>query len=145
LSPVAGKPLHADFDGGRLSSDAGILALRAVEQRLGLAAHIAGCLDDPRSPLRIMHRLDEIIRFRMFMIAGGYEDGNDANWLRTDPAFKLALERLPSGADLYQLSPPLTLQPGRRDSRQPRGMVRFLPQSIRGGEQECAALQSETT
>jgi len=134
LSPVADKPLHADFDGGRLSSDAGILALRAVEQRLGLAAHIAGCLDDPRSPLRIMHRLDEIIRFRMFMIAGGYEDGNDANWLRTDPAFKLALERLPSGADLCSQSTISRLEnlpDARALLRIGRGMAQFYCRSFR--------------
>jgi len=100
LSPVAGKAIVARFDGGSLSSDAGVLALREVERRLGIAGRLAACLDDPRRPERIRHRLAEIIRFRLLMIACGYEDGNDADDLRRDAAFKLASERLPSDPDL---------------------------------------------
>ncbi len=100
LSPVQGKAIIARFDGGRLSSEGGLLALREVERRLGLADRLAGCLKDPRAPERVMHRLSEIIRFRMLMIAAGYEDGNDADSLRDDPMFKLALERLPGGEEL---------------------------------------------
>ena len=98
LSPVAGKPLIARFDGGRLSSDGGLLALREVERRLGIADRLAACIDDPRAPERVRHGLAAILRFRMLMIAAGYEDGNDADSLRRDPAFKLALDRLPDGA-----------------------------------------------
>ena len=100
LSPVSGKLIQARFDGGSLSSDAGILALRQVEQRLGIAERLAACLEDPRRPDRVQHSLADMIRFRMLMIAGGYEDGNDADSLRRDPVFKMALERLPSGAEL---------------------------------------------
>ena len=100
LSPVAGKPIVARFDGGRLSSDGGLLALREIEQRLGIAAHLAGCIADPRVPKQVTHQIDEIIRFRMLMIAAGYEDGNDANALRHDPVFKLAMGRLPEDAPL---------------------------------------------
>jgi hypothetical protein len=94
LSPVGGKPVVARFDGGRLSSDGGLPVLREVERRLDVAGRLAACLVDPRDPDRVVHRLDEIIRFRLLMIAAGYEDGNDADGLRTDPVFKLALERL---------------------------------------------------
>ena len=55
-------------------------------------------------PEKVVHRLAEIIRFRMLMIAAGYEDGNDANTLRADPMFKLALDRLPSGEELCSQS-----------------------------------------
>jgi hypothetical protein len=72
-----------------------LLALREIERRLGLADRLANCLVDPRAPERVVHRLAEIIRFRMLMIAAGYEDGNDADALRRDPMFKLALDRLP--------------------------------------------------
>ena len=95
LSPVQGKAVVARFDGGRLSSEGGLLALREIESRLGLADRLATCLKDPRAPERVVHRLAEIIRFRMLMIAAGYEDGNDADSLRADPMFKLALDRLP--------------------------------------------------
>jgi hypothetical protein len=82
LSPVQGKAVVARFDGGRLSSEGGLLALREIERRLGLADRLANCLVDPRGPERVVHRLAEIIRFRTLMIAAGYEDGNDADALR---------------------------------------------------------------
>jgi len=55
-------------------------------------------------PAKVVHRLAEIIRFRLLMIAAGYEDGNDADAPRVDPMFKLALDRLPSGAELCSQS-----------------------------------------
>src|SRR3954465_6130469 len=100
LSPVTGKPRIARVRGGQLSSDAGVLLLREVEQRLGIAERLAACIDDPRLPGRVRHEVADILRFRMLMIAAGYEDGNDADSLRHDPAFKLALGRLPEGAAL---------------------------------------------
>ena len=100
LSPVAGKPIIARFDGGQLSSDAGVLALREVESRLGIADRLAACVVDLRAPERVIHSVADILRFRMLMIAAGYEDGNDADSLRHDPAFKLALGRLPDGTAL---------------------------------------------
>ncbi len=100
LSPIFGKSIVARFDTDHLCSDGGLLVLREVESRLRIAGRLAACLDDPRDPNRITHSLDDIIRFRMLMIAAGYEDGNDADSLRTDPMFKLAMERLPDGADL---------------------------------------------
>src|SRR6056297_3393702 len=100
VSPVADKALIARFDGGQLSSDAGVLTLREVERRLGVAERLAGCIPDPREPERVQHPLADIVRFRMLMIAAGYEDGNDANALRADPVFKMALERTPDAAAL---------------------------------------------
>ncbi len=97
LSPVAGKAIIARFDGGQISSDAGVLVLREVEQRLGVAECLAACIDDPRLPERVRHSVADILRFRMLMIAAGYEDGNDADSLRHDPVFKLALDHLPGG------------------------------------------------
>ena len=95
LSPVSGKDLVVRFDGGELSSDAGVLALREIEARLGVADRLAGCLNDTRAPDRVVHSLAEIIRFRLLMIAAGYEDGNDATSLRHDPVFRMALDQLP--------------------------------------------------
>ena len=79
LSPVSGKTIVAKFDGGLLSSDGGVLVLREIEQRLRVADRIAACIVDPRAPDQITHTLADIIRFRLLMIAAGYEDGNDAN------------------------------------------------------------------
>ena len=100
LSPVGGKSIVARFDGGCLSSDAGVLVLREIEQRLGVSERLAGCIDDPRVQAQVVHGLAELIRFRMLMIASGYEDGNDATTMRSDPAFKLAQDVLPFGPDL---------------------------------------------
>jgi hypothetical protein len=104
LSPVLGKSVVARFDGGQLSSDAGVLVLREIEQRLRVAERLAACIGDPRARNQIVHSLASLIRFRMLMIASGYEDGNDATALRSDPAFKLAEGMLPSGPDLASQS-----------------------------------------
>jgi hypothetical protein len=101
LSPVCGKPVVARFDGGRLSSDGGILLLAEVERRLGIAERLAQCVEDPRAADRIVHGLAEMIRFRALAIAAGYPDANDCDLLRKDPAFKMAVGRLPeTGGEL---------------------------------------------
>ena len=73
LSPAGGKPVVVKFDGGLLSSEGGVLAFREIERRLGVADRLAGCVVDPRAPEKVAHRLADIIRFRMLMIAAGYE------------------------------------------------------------------------
>jgi len=101
LPSVKGKPVHVAFDGGQMTSDAGILLLAAIEQRLGIAERLADCIEDPRAPERVRHGLAEMIRYRALLIAAGYPDANDCDALKTDPAFKMAVGRLPeSGADL---------------------------------------------
>jgi hypothetical protein len=100
-SPVAGKAVRAAFDGGRLTSDAGVLMLADIERRLGIAERLTRCIGDPRAPDRVHHTLAEMIRFRILLIAAGYPDANDCDALRVDPAFKMAVGRLPeSGKDL---------------------------------------------
>src|SRR3954454_5118927 len=101
LSPVGGKPVHVAFDGGRLTSDAGVLVLAEIERRLAIAERLPPRLTDPRSQERVHHTLVEMIRFRVLLIAAGYPDANDCDALRADPAFKMAMGRLPeSGRDL---------------------------------------------
>jgi hypothetical protein len=101
LSPVAGKPLTATFDAGRLSSDGGVIVLREIAARLGLAQAITGRLRDDRDPTRVRHSYGEMALTRMLMIAAGYEDCDDVDALRTDPALKIAVGRCPvTGADL---------------------------------------------
>ncbi|MBP2314940.1 IS1380 family transposase, partial [Azospirillum soli] len=101
LSPVAGKPVHAAFDDGRLTSDAGILLLAEIDRRLEICERLADCIEDTRAPERIQHTLAEMIRFRALLSAVGYPDANDCDTLGSDPAFKMAVGRLlESGADL---------------------------------------------
>ena len=105
LSPVNGKPVLMNFDGAEMSSDAGLTLLREVERRHDLAGLLSSCLTDQRDPGKVRHSLEDIIRFRMMMIAAGYEDGNDAADLRHDPSFKIALERNPeTGAALPSIA-----------------------------------------
>lgn len=98
---VKGKKITAAFDGGRITSDGGVMLLAAAERRLGLAERLAAVICDRREPCRVRHAMADILRARIFAIACGYEDANDLDRLRSDPAFKLACRRLPdSGHDL---------------------------------------------
>ncbi|MGC2413424.1 MAG: IS1380 family transposase [Stellaceae bacterium] len=98
---VQRKKITVAFDGGRISSDGGVMLLSQAERRLGIADRLAGVIPDGRDPDRVTHLLPDILRARIFAIACGYEDADDLDRLRTDPAFKLACGRLPdSGADL---------------------------------------------
>jgi len=98
---VGRKKLTAAFDGGRLTSDGGVMLLGAAERRIGIAAVLAPLIADPRDPALVTHSVADILRARMLAIACGYEDADDLDHLRSDPGFKLACGRLPdSGADL---------------------------------------------
>ena len=98
---VGGKKVTAAFDGGRLTSDGGVILLAMAERRLGVADRLARCFPDRRDPQRILHTRADMIRARIHAIACGYEDADDLDTLRADPAFKLACGRLPeTGGDL---------------------------------------------
>ena len=78
-----------------------MLVLAEIERRLGIAERLAGCIADPRAPERVRHGLVEMICYRALMIAAGYPDANDSDALRDDPAFKMAVGRLPeTGSEL---------------------------------------------
>ena len=95
LPAVKRKKVTADFGGGLISSDGGLVLLREAERRLGLAQTLAGCIREWRNPALVVHTLPAMLRFRMFAIACGYEDADDCDALRTDPLFKLAVGRAP--------------------------------------------------
>jgi hypothetical protein len=98
---VERKKVTAAFDGGRISSDGGVMLLAQAERRLGIATRLAAVIPDGRDQSRVTHLLADILRARIFAIACGYEDADDLDRLRLDPAFKLACGRLPdSGVDL---------------------------------------------
>ncbi len=98
---IGRKKVTAAFDGGRLTSDGGVMLLSLAERRLGIAGRLARLVPDRRDPTRVTHSVADMIRARVFAICCGYEDADDLDALRTDPAFKLACGRLPdTGADL---------------------------------------------
>ena len=89
------KALVARFDQEQASSDGGAVLLKACDERLGLSAAIAQCLRDDRQQAKVAHSYQEIFQQRMFGIACGYADGNDAARIADDPVFKLLAGRDP--------------------------------------------------
>ncbi len=88
---VERKKVTAAFDGGRLSSDGGVMLLAQADRRIGIADRLAAVIPDGRDPDRVTHLLPDILRARIFAIACGYEDGNDLDRLRTRPGLQAGL------------------------------------------------------
>ncbi len=95
FSSLGPKSVVADFLGGRLTSDAGAILLREVGQSIGLFDAINEAIPDPRHPVFIVHDQKSMIAQRIVAIALGYEDLNDHQTLRGDPALQLAAGRVP--------------------------------------------------
>ncbi len=108
LSPVGRHEISARFDGGSLSSDGGVLILREIEKRLNFAGMVSSCLFDKRDATRTIHDYATMIRARIFAIACGYEDCDDLDELRHDPALKIACERLPESGPALASQPTLS-------------------------------------
>lgn len=83
---VGSRKIEADFSAGHVSSDAGVLALREVEKGRGFIEKFSKCFTDHRNPDFIEHPLEDLIVQRAYGIALGYEDLNDHDVLRKDPA-----------------------------------------------------------
>ncbi len=81
--------LVVDFAGGTLTTDAGLLLVREFDQHRGLSADVVSRITDPRDARYVTHELDVLLRQRLYQIAAGYEDVNDANRLRNDPTFQI--------------------------------------------------------
>ncbi|HNO77261.1 MAG TPA: IS1380 family transposase [Phycisphaerae bacterium] len=95
FSSLFRRKISADFDGGRLTSDAGGLLLREVDRRIGLTKALADCIVDPRDPEKIVHDIQTMLAQRIGGIALGYEDLNDHDTLRNDPVMQVLAERSP--------------------------------------------------
>jgi hypothetical protein len=102
------KEVIADFAGGRITSDAGGLLLREIDQRYRLAEKATRCLRDSRQPPKVKHDLLTLVRQRLFAIAQGYEDTNDAATLAKDPAFKIMAGKAPDSAGDLASQPTLS-------------------------------------
>jgi hypothetical protein len=101
LPSVARKKVSAAFDGGRITSDGGVALLALADRRIGVVDRLARLIPDARAPALVTHSVASILRARVLAIACGYEDANDLDRLRGDPALKLACGRRPdSGGDL---------------------------------------------
>jgi hypothetical protein len=102
------KVLRVEFDQARSSTDGGAILLKACDERLGLSTAMAACLVDGRQAGKINHTLTELFRQRLFGIACGYPDGNDAARLANDPVHKLMLDRDPLSGQVLASQPTLS-------------------------------------
>jgi hypothetical protein len=87
------QPIRADFSGGQITSDAGLLSLRAFDQRHHLTRDLARLLSDPRDEDRVRHHALLLLRQRIYQIVAGYEDANDADRLRHDPLLQIVADQ----------------------------------------------------
>jgi hypothetical protein len=123
-----------------MSSDGGVMLISMAEGRLGVAERLARCIPDGRDRSRIAHPIADMIRARVFAICCGYEDADDLDDLRSDPAFKLACGQLPdTGRDLCsQPDPVAARERARPEGRYPSDLRARRP--VDGVLRICAAL-----
>ena len=95
FAPLKGKKITARFDEPRVSSDGGVLYMREVDRQIGLIDTLVAAIEDNRRQSHISHQLAELFRQRTYQIGCGYEDADDCDHLRTDPALKIAVGRDP--------------------------------------------------
>jgi hypothetical protein len=101
---IGRRVIEADFEGGDLSSDGGVLLLRRTDERIGLSRAAAAVLSDPRDPARITHRLQDLLAQRIYALCCGYEDLNDHDALRGDLLMQTAVGRVDALASSPTLS-----------------------------------------
>lgn len=96
------RQVQADFSGGTLSSDGGVLLLRQADTALGLTRRVAECFVDGRQQVYVDHSVQQLVAQRIYGLALGYEDLNDHQWLRLDPLLATACDKLdPLGQDRF--------------------------------------------
>jgi hypothetical protein len=94
LGRVGRRVIQANFEGGDISSDGGVLLLRQLDEHLGLSRAAASVLSDPRDPSRITHSLRDLLAQRIYGLCCGYEDLNDHDTLRDDLLMQTAVGRV---------------------------------------------------
>lgn len=104
LGRVGRRVIEANFDGGDIGSDGGVLLLRRVDERIGLSRAAAAALGDPRDPTRITHSLRDLLSQRIYGLCCGYEDLNDHDTLRDDLLMQTAVGRVDALASSPTLS-----------------------------------------
>jgi Transposase DDE domain group 1 len=117
LSPVGRKSLTAAQDAGNLTSNGGLIVLRECAVRLGLANVMAAPLPDTRNPMLITHTYAAMVTARMMAIAAGYEDADDLDALRHDPALMIACDRAPEGGHDIPSQPTISRLENLADAR----------------------------
>lgn len=101
------KEVIADFTGGKITSEAGLLLFREIEKKYKIIKRMSECIQDTREQIKVLHSVEELMKQRVYAIAGGYEDVNDHKELRNDSLFKLLCEKESDSED--GLSSPSTI------------------------------------
>lgn len=119
------KNIKIDFAGGDISSDGGLLLVKKIDDRLNFMNNINRLVEDPRDPQRITHTQKQLFSQRIYQIIAGYEDCDDADWLKNDPVFKLIAEK-------DNWDEPLGSQPtlSRLENRITRGQISRLKREL---------------
>jgi hypothetical protein len=105
---VAGRNVVARFDGGDVTSDAGLLLVREADRQVGLTEGVAEAIHDRRQQSKVRHGMREMVQERVYAIACGYEDGNDLDRLRDDAALKTACGHRPTAVDVLAAQPTIS-------------------------------------
>jgi hypothetical protein len=108
FSSVQNKAVFASFDGGNVSSDAGLLLLKEAENTIGVIKALASCIEDNRDQRYVDHSHHTMLTQRVFQVCAGYEDANDCDALRTDPILKLCTGNLPESNSPLASQPTMT-------------------------------------
>lgn len=127
---VAGRTVVAAFDGGDLTSDAGLLLVSQADRRLGMSEALGSAIRDSRDATKVRHRLLDLIRERVLAIALGYEDANDLDELREDPALKVACEHRPTAKGVLGSQPTLSRLENSVDSKDLLRMATALAERV---------------
>src|SRR4030042_2939552 len=100
FASISGKKVTAEFTGGEVTSDFGVMTMREIANKIGIIEKLAQTIHDKRHQSYVKHEIIELLTQRIFQIICGYEDANDPNDMRTDPGFKASCGKLHSDADL---------------------------------------------
>src|SRR5437773_8270005 len=137
-----GKPLVAAFDQPHASSDGGAILLKGIDTQFGLTKRLAACLEDDRQPGKVRHQTLELLRQRLFGLACGYADCNDAARLADDAIHKLLLERDPLAGPALASQPTLSRFENAVGARELIAMGHVLADAVIRSEEHTSELQS---
>ncbi len=142
------KPIEVSFDAPETSSDAGALLLRQVDDQLGLSQWFAAVLPDERTVGKTTHERREQVRQRLYQIALGYEDCNDADTLRHDPVLQTVCDRRPDDAQGLSSQPTLSRFENAVTMREIKGLLEQFEQrwiAQLAADTEVVVLDIDTT
>lgn len=146
------KAVHCQWDEPHSSSDGGALLLKAADQKLQLTSALAACLVDSRQAAKVKHPIADLLRQRIYGLASGYADANDAARLAHDPVFKLLLDRAPLDGPELSSQPTLSRFENSIGPRENYRLGAALAQTIinrhqrrRGRKVKCVTIDLDTT